>query len=85
VAEAAKALGTTPDAVRTVVQFSHTIIQEAEGQDMTTGQLITALMSALTVLVKDCGDKEAQEEMCHHLFEGLRNALDLTTPNTTLH
>jgi hypothetical protein len=85
VAEAAEALGTTPEAIRATVEFAHTIMREAEGNDMTTGQLITALMSTLTILIKDCGDKADQDEMCHRLLEGLRGSLDLTATGTTLH
>lgn len=82
---AAEALGTTPEAIRTVVRFAHTIVQQAEAHELSTGQLITALMSTLTILIKDCGDKESQDEMCHRLLEGLRGSLDLTTPGATLH
>ena len=85
IAEAAEALGTTPEAIRTTVAFAHTIMKEAEGNDLTTGQLITALMSTLTVLIRDCGDEAEQDEMCHRLLEGLRSSLDLTATDTTLH
>jgi hypothetical protein len=71
VGRAAEALGTTTKTVRATLGFAQVIMARAEDNDLTTGQLITAVLSVMAVLVKDCGDEAEQREMCTHLFEGL--------------
>ncbi len=79
VEEAAKNLGTTPQMVRDTLRFAQIVMQKAEENDLTAGQLLTALMSVMSVLVRDCGSEEEQSKMCVHLFEGLWSSVGLPT------
>ena len=74
---AAMALDTTPHALRAVVTFAQEVVAQAGDREMTRGQLITALMSVLTLTVKECGNPVEQGQMCHRLFEGLWASCDL--------
>lgn len=65
--------------------FADLILQAAQANEMTTGQLTTALMSVLTLLVKDCGDQQEQSAMCHSLMAALWSSLELPSGTTTLH
>ena len=74
---AADSLGTTPEMVEDTLHFAQIIMEKAEDNDLTSGQLLTAVMSVIAVLVKDCGPLEEQSKMCVHLFEGLWSAVGL--------
>jgi hypothetical protein len=91
IAQAAETLGTTEQAVRNTVRFAQIIVEKADDNDMTRGQLVTSLMSVLTLMVKECGPVVEQAQMCFRLFDGLWASLELpadrsfvedTTPNT---
>ena len=79
---AAMAMGTTPHVVRTVVTFAQSVVTQAEEHEMTCGQLVTALMSVLTIMVKQCGDPLEQGQMCLRLFDGLWASCDLPGDST---
>jgi hypothetical protein len=74
---AAEALDTTPESVRTTILFAQQVMQTAEAQELTRGQMVTALMSVLTIMIKDCGTPDEQGEFCFRLFEGLWASCDL--------
>ena len=78
----ASLLGVSPDMVKRVLRFCQTIMVNAEDQELTTGQLLTALVSVMTLLVQDCGDQDEQSDMCMRLFEGLRDSVGLPTHAT---
>ena len=91
IARAAETLGTTPEAVRKTVRFAQILIEKADENDLTRGQLVTAVMSVLTLMVKECGSSVDQAQMCFRLLDGLwaslglpsdRSFLDGTVPNT---
>ena len=77
VLRAASALGTTPEAVRTTVGFAQIIVEKADDNDMSRGQLITALMRVLTLMVRECGTPLEQGQMCFRLMDGLWASCDL--------
>ena len=74
---AAMALGTTPHALRAVVGFAQSVVAQAGDREMTRGQLVTAVMSVLTLMVKECGNTVEQGQMCRRLFDGLWASCDL--------
>ena len=76
---AAKLLGTTPAEVRTTILFAQKVMQTAEERELTRGQMVTALMSVLTIMVKACGTTDEQGQFCFRLFEGLWASCDLPT------
>jgi len=76
---AADAMGTTPEAVRNTILFAQHVMETAEAQELTRGQMVTALMSVLTIMVKACGTSDEQGEFCFRLFEGLWASCDLPT------
>jgi uncharacterized protein (DUF1778 family) len=76
---AAEALGTTPESVRTTILFAQQVMETAEAQELTRGQMVTALMSVLTLMIKACGTTDEQGEFCFRLFEGLWASCDLPT------
>ena len=84
VEEAAKNLGTTPQMVRDTLRFAQVVMLNAEEKDLTAGQLLTALMSVMSVLVRDCGNEVEQSEMCVHLFEGLWSSVGLPSDRTPI-
>ena len=57
---AADAMGTTPEAVRNTILFAQHVMETAEAQELTRGQMVTALMSVLTIMVKACGTSDEQ-------------------------
>ena len=89
---AAESLGTSAEMVRDTLRFAQILMEKAEDNDLTSGQLLTAIMSVMAVLVRECGDADEQSEMCVHLFEGLWSAvglpadvLELPSPTKQVH
>ena len=74
---AAMALGTTPHAVRAALTFTHSVMTQAAEHELTHGQLAAALLSALTLTVKECGEPVEQGQMCFRLFEELWASCEL--------
>ena len=52
---AAESLGTSAEMVRDTLRFAQILREKAEDNDLTSGQLLTAIMSVMAVLVKACG------------------------------
>ncbi|MBM63775.1 MAG: hypothetical protein CL484_12585 [Acidobacteria bacterium] len=77
VVSAAMALDTTPEVVRAVLTFAQSVMTQAAEHQMTHGQLITALLSVLTVSVKAYDEPMEQGQLCCSLFEGLWASCDL--------
>ena len=76
--EVAEALGTTPAAIQRTIKFGQDLICMAESKGLTKGQLVTALMSVVSMNIKECGDRQEQIEMAMHLFEGVWASLGLS-------
>lgn len=75
---AAKSLGTTPDMIVKTIDFAHEIFSGAESRGLTKGQLATALLSVVGLLVREAGEEEDRREMCMRLFEGMWATAGLT-------
>ena len=71
-------LGTTPSEVRKTIEFSHEIFWNAELRELSKGQLVTSLMSVITLLVRDAGEEAEQRNMCIRLTEGLWESVGLS-------
>ena len=71
-------LGTTPSEVRKTIEFSHEIFGQAELRELSKGQLVTSLMSVITLLVRDAGEETEQRHMCIRLTEGLWESVGLS-------
>lgn len=70
--KAAQMLGIPPEDVRNTLTFSREVFIVAEAKKLTKGQLLTALMSVVSLLIKDTTDTEEERaEICTRLFEGL--------------
>ena len=67
----AEALGTTPDDIRTTIGFVHQIFANAEKQELNKGQLVSALLAALSTLVKEYDSPDERTEMLLNLCQGL--------------
>jgi hypothetical protein len=78
--EAARCLGTTPTEIKQTIDFSHEVFAVAEQRDLTKGQLVTALMSVISMLVRETGDEKEQQNMCLRLFEGMWVSVGLEGP-----
>ena len=76
--EVAEALGTTLAAIQRTIKFGQDLICMAESKGLTKGQLVTALMSVVSMNIKECGDRQEQIEMAMHLFEGVWASLGLS-------
>ena len=74
---AALALNTTPDAVRGVLTFAESVLTQAEEHEMTRRDLVTALLSVLTIMVKACDEPVEQGAICLSLSKGLWASCDL--------
>ena len=74
---AAMALDTTPEVVRAVLTFAQSVMTQAAEHEMTRAQLITALLSVLTVMVEAYDEPLEQGQLCFRLFEGLWASCDL--------
>jgi hypothetical protein len=79
VQEAADTLGTTPENITRTIDFSHEVFAVAENRGLTKGQLATALLSVVGILVKDAGDEEDRKEMCQRIFEGIWATAEITS------
>jgi hypothetical protein len=76
---AADALGTTPENITRTIDFSHEVFAVAEHRGLTKGQLATALLSVVGILVKEAGDEEGRKEMCMKMFEGMWATAEITS------
>ena len=71
VQEAADALGTTPENIKRTINFSHEVFVVAEDRGLTKGELATALLSVVGILVQEAGGEEDRKDMCMKMFEGM--------------
>ena len=71
------ALDTSPEVVRAVLTFAQSVMTQAAEHQMTHAQLITALLSVLTVSVRAYDEPMVQGQLCCRLFEGLWASCDL--------
>lgn len=77
----ARELGTTPQEVKHTIEFSHEIFANAELHELSKGQLVTALMSVITLLIRDAGGRDEQRHMCVRLTEGMWASVGLELQN----
>ena len=82
--DAARSLGTTPTDIKKTIDFSHEVFGLAEERDLSKGQLVTALMSVISMLVREAGDTQEQQDMCMRLFEGMWASVGLEGPPSLL-
>ena len=75
--QVAMALGDSPHTVRAVLTFTHSVMTQAAEHELTHQQLVAALLSALTLTVKECGEPMEQGQMCFRLFEALWASCEL--------
>jgi hypothetical protein len=76
--KAAQMLGVPADDVRSTLTFSREVFIVAEAKKLTKGQLLTSLMSVVSLLIKDTTDTEEERaEICTRLFEGLWVAAEI--------
>lgn len=71
VQEAADALGTTAENIKRTINFSHEVFVVAESRGLTKGELATALLSVVGILVQEAGGEDDRKEMCMKMFEGM--------------
>lgn len=86
VEQAAKTLGVSPEHIVQTINFSHQVFRVAESRGLTKGQLVTALLSVVGILVKEAGDEEGRKEMCMRMFEGIWASAELEgLPSLVIH
>tara|TARA_R100000306_G_C4372917_1_gene140757 strand:+ start:560 stop:898 length:339 start_codon:yes stop_codon:yes gene_type:complete len=76
--EAASYLETTPETLRLTINFAHEVFALAESRKITKGQLTSALLSVVGILVRESGEEEDRRELCMRMFEGMWATAGLT-------
>jgi hypothetical protein len=75
---ASKALGIPIEEVKLTLNFSRQIFLVAEAKGLTKGQLLTAIMSVASMLIRETTDTdEERADVCKTLFEGLWAASEI--------